>query len=171
MLSEKKDYHSEYLSCRLCWRRDHVLYAVDEGLGVELGAEDFVGAVGLDGYAPVADEGDPLLVLRGLDLGAEMLCVLDCAVAFYVDQDEIVLAAPEHREAFGEGEGGVNVEAGGAQDLIAQGAKHLPAADVQDCWPRNWDFHRSGLSPGKIYSYMIADVYSSGELALNIALL
>ena len=37
------------------------------------------------------------------------------------------------REALLEAEGGVDVEAGDAQDLIAQGTKHLAAADVQDC--------------------------------------
>ena len=40
-----------------CWR-DDVAHALGEGGGVELGAEDLVGAVGHDGDAPVADEGD-----------------------------------------------------------------------------------------------------------------
>ena len=50
--------------------RDDFAHALDEGRGIELGAEDFVRAVGHDGDAPVADEGDKLPGLRGLDLGA-----------------------------------------------------------------------------------------------------
>jgi hypothetical protein len=49
---------------------DDFAHALGEGGGIELGAEDFVGAVGHDGDAPIADEGDELAGLRGLDLGA-----------------------------------------------------------------------------------------------------
>lgn len=48
---------------------DDVAQALGEGSGIELGTENFVGAVGHDGDAPVADEGDELTGLRGLDLG------------------------------------------------------------------------------------------------------
>jgi hypothetical protein len=76
--------------------RDDVAYALGEGGRVELGAEDFVGAVGHDGDAPVADEGDQLLGLRGLDLGAEMLGLWNAGLSFDVDEDEIIVTAPEH---------------------------------------------------------------------------
>ena len=49
---------------------DDFAHALGEAGGIELGAEDFVRAVGHDGDAPVADEGDKLSGLRGLDLGA-----------------------------------------------------------------------------------------------------
>ena len=90
-----------------------------EGGRVEFGAEDFVGAVGEDGYAPVADEGHRLFGLSGLDLGAEVLGTADAGFTFDVDEDEIVLAAPEHRQPFFEAEAGIYVEAGVAKDLIA----------------------------------------------------
>ena len=63
--------------------------AFDEGGGVELGAEDFVGAVGEDGDAPVAEEGDQLVGVRGFDLGAEALGVADAFFPFDVDEDEV----------------------------------------------------------------------------------
>ena len=50
------------------WGND-IANALGEGGGVELGSDDFVRAVGHDGDAPVADEGDELAGLRGLDLG------------------------------------------------------------------------------------------------------
>ena len=50
--------------------RQHVPHTLGKGGGIELGAEDFVGAVRHNGYAPVADEGDELSGLRGLDGGA-----------------------------------------------------------------------------------------------------
>jgi hypothetical protein len=48
--------------------RDDLAHALGEGGWVELGAQDLVRAVGHDGDAPVADEGDELLVLSGFDL-------------------------------------------------------------------------------------------------------
>ena len=61
----------------------------DERSWVEFSAEDFVGAIGKDGDAPVADEGDELAVVRGLDLGAEALGFVDDRFAFDIDEHEI----------------------------------------------------------------------------------
>ena len=106
--------------------------AFDEGGGVELGAEDFVGAVGEDGDAPVAEEGDELVVMRGLDFGAEPLGGVDALFAFDVDEYEVERLCFEEDNSLGVGEGGVYEEAGEAQDLVAEGAKNLAAADVED---------------------------------------
>jgi hypothetical protein len=40
--------------------REYVLYAIDEGSGIELGADDVIRAVCEYGDAPVADEDDGL---------------------------------------------------------------------------------------------------------------
>ena len=45
----------------------------DEGGGIKFGAENLVGAVGQDGYAPVAHEGDELAGVDRLDFRAEAL--------------------------------------------------------------------------------------------------
>ena len=92
------------------WGND-IANALGEGGGVELGSDDFVRAVGHDGDAPVADEGDELAGLRGLDLGAEMFGLRDAGFSFDIDENEIVVAGREHGESFAMGEGGVDVEA------------------------------------------------------------
>src|SRR5262249_7796858 len=106
--------------------------AFGEGGGVELGADDLVGAVGEVGDAPVADEGDELLGLRGFDLGADMLGTFDAAVAFDIDQYKVVVPAPEHRETFFVGERRVDFEALEAKDVIAQGPDGIAGTDVKD---------------------------------------
>jgi hypothetical protein len=40
-----------------------------------------------------------------------MLCIVDTSFSFDIDQNEIVLAAPEHRETFGITEGRIDFEA------------------------------------------------------------
>ncbi len=50
---------------------------VDEGLRIELGAQDLVRAVGKNRDAPVADKGDELARMMRPDLGAEVLGVVD----------------------------------------------------------------------------------------------
>jgi hypothetical protein len=89
---------------------DDLAYALGEGGRVELGAEDLVRAVGYDGDAPVADEGDQLLMLCGLDLGTEMFGVWNGGFSFDVDQDKIIVAPPEHGQSFGVAEGGVDMK-------------------------------------------------------------
>lgn len=39
----------------------------DEGGRIELGTKDDVGTIGMNGHAPVADEGDELVGVRRLD--------------------------------------------------------------------------------------------------------
>ena len=80
----------EYLVCNtgcrllqihryLVWRFGHDrAHSVGEGRRVELGSDNLVRAVGEVGDAPVADERDELLGLRGLDLRAEMSRRLPC---------------------------------------------------------------------------------------------
>jgi hypothetical protein len=92
-------------------RGDDFAHALEEGGGIELGAEDFVRAVGHDGDAPVADEGDKLFWFRGLDLGAKMLGLRNAGLALDIDKNEIVMAAPEDGQSFGLAEGGVDVKA------------------------------------------------------------
>jgi hypothetical protein len=111
--------------------REHGAYAFYEGFGVEFGAQDLVGAVGEDGYSPVADEGYELAGVGGFDVGAEGFGVVDSGFAFYVDEDEVVGCGQEQGEAFGVVEAGVYLVAGEAEDLIAEGTKHLAAAYVE----------------------------------------
>lgn len=113
------------------WVEDSV-DAFDEGPGVELGAEDLVGTVGEDGDAPVADEGDELAGMSGPDGGAEGLGVVDAGDPLDVNQDEGVGARGEEGESLGGAERGVDFVAGDAEDLIAQGAKHVALAEVED---------------------------------------
>ena len=90
---------------------DGVSYTVREGLRVELGADDLVGAVGHNGHTPVTDEGDKLPGLRSLDLGAHMLSFGYAGLSFNVDQDKVVGLSPEQRQAFGVAECGVDMKA------------------------------------------------------------
>lgn len=106
--------------------------ATNKGFGIELRAEDLVGAIGMDGDAPVADVGDELLMLGGLDLRAEALCVMHGGLAFYVNEDEVKLAGPEHGERFISAAGGLNFKAGELENLVAQRTQHLALADVED---------------------------------------
>ena len=95
--------------------------AGDEGGGVEFGAENLVGAVGEDGDAPVAEEGDELVVMRGLDFGAEPLGGVDALFAFDVDEDEVRCLLAEERETLVDVTGGFDSEAGEAEDLVTDG--------------------------------------------------
>ena len=106
--------------------------AADEGCGIELGAKDFVGAVGMDSDAPVADEGNELAVLGGLDLGTETLGVMETGLALDVDEDEVEVAGPEEGEGLVDVAGGIHFEAGDTEDLIAKRAEHLALAEVED---------------------------------------
>ena len=99
--------------------------AGDEGGGVELGADDFVRAVGEGGYTPVADEGYELAVVGGFDFGAEALSESDALFAFNVYDDEIERPAVEHREGFGEDAGGGDLVAGDAENLVAEGSQNF----------------------------------------------
>lgn len=101
---------------------EHGSDAFDEGFGVELGAEDLVGAVGEDGYAPVADEGYELARIGGLDGGAEEFCFVDAFLPFYVDEDEVVGVAIKECERLGGVEGRVDIVARETEDLVAEGA-------------------------------------------------
>ena len=56
------------LDLRSGFGRDDFAHALGEGGGVELGAENLVRAVGHDGDAPIANEGDELAGLSGFDL-------------------------------------------------------------------------------------------------------
>jgi hypothetical protein len=114
------------------WRND-VAHALKKGGGVELSAKDLVRAVGHDGDPPVTDEGDQLLMLSGLDLGAEMLGVWDAGLSFYVDQDEIIVAGPEHGESFGVADGRVDVKSCERQNPVAKRTDRFAGADVKDC--------------------------------------
>ncbi len=89
---------------------DGVSYTICKGLWVELGADDFVGAVGLDGHSPVADKGDELTGLRCLDLRAHVFGVGNTGLSFDVDQDEVVGLGPEQGQALGVAECGVDVK-------------------------------------------------------------
>ncbi len=98
---------------------EDVADALNEGFGVELRADDLVRAVGEDGDAPVADEGYELIGVGGFDLGAEGLGDMDAGLAFYVDEDEVVWAAIENYDRLGVAQGGVDIVAIEAEDLIA----------------------------------------------------
>jgi hypothetical protein len=69
--------------------------ASDECFGIKLGAEDFVGAVRVDGNTPVAHKCDKLFLLGGLDLGAKPLGLVNTGVAFDINQHEIEVAGPK----------------------------------------------------------------------------
>ena len=66
------------------------------------------------------------------DVGAELFAVVDAGFSVDVDEDEVVLSLAEEFESFGGVEGGIDVKAGEAQDLIAERAEHLAATDVED---------------------------------------
>src|SRR5581483_10788696 len=106
--------------------------ALGERCGVEFGANDLVGAVSEAGDAPVADEGNELLGLRGLDLTAEVFGAFDAVFAFYIDEDEVVVTRPELVQRLFEGECGVDVKALEAENMIAEGANRLSRAHVKD---------------------------------------
>jgi hypothetical protein len=112
--------------------------AGDERGGVELGAQDVVGAVGKKGDAPVADEGYELAVVCSLDLGAEVLGFSDAFFAFNVDEDEVVRACGEKGHSVAEDAGGVYLIARDAENLVTQWAEHLALADVQDGLRIGW---------------------------------
>ncbi len=97
----------------------HAFDAGDEGGWVELGAEDFVGAVGVDGDAPVADKGDELTVVQGFYFRAEALGLVKAFGSFDIDENEGERVGAEEREGFVGGTGGKHVVAGKAQDLVA----------------------------------------------------
>ena len=128
---------------------DHSANTLDEGSGIELRAYDVIGAVGEDGDAPVAEEGDELVGVRGLGLRAEALGGVNSLFAFDIDEDEVVGAALEHHETVSAREGGVDRVAGETQDLVPEGAKDLAMTDVKDgLWFRRIEVH--GV-PGKLF--------------------
>jgi len=129
--------------------RDHGGHPRDECLGVELGADNLVGAVGEQGDAPVADEGDELAGMDGLDLGAEALGVGHGGFAFDVDEDEVGCLLVEERETFVDVACGFDDEAGEAQDLVTNGPEDLALTDVKDGF-RSWSFGRHGV-PGEAF--------------------
>ena len=104
---------------------------MNESGRIELGAEDLVGTVSENGYTPVADEGDDLLGLGSFNLRTDMLGVADAVFPLDIDENEIVLAAPKHGDAFGIAEGRVDFKTRESQDLIAKRAYRLTSADVQ----------------------------------------
>ena len=106
--------------------------ATDKSSGIKFRAKDLIGAIGMDRDAPVADEGDELAVLSGLDLGAEALCFMYGVLALYIDEDEVKVARPEGVERFLDVTGGVDFKAGQTEDLVAQGAEGFALADVQN---------------------------------------
>ena len=118
--------------CKLLFR-DDVLDPANEGLRVKFSANDLVRAVRKDSDAPIAHEGYQLFGLRGLDLGAEMLGVWDAGLSFDVDQDEIIVAGPEHGESFGVADGRVDVKSCERRNPVAKGADGFAGADVKDC--------------------------------------
>ncbi len=83
----------------------------DEGGRIKLGPHDFVGAIGEDGDPPIADKRDELIVLRGLDRGAKVLCFRYAAFALDINQDQVVGRAAEHRNSFSRAERRVDAEA------------------------------------------------------------
>ena len=100
--------------------------------GVEFGAEDLVGAVSQDGNAPVADEGDELPVVRGLDLRAETLRFMQNGLCFHVDQNQVPWFGAELFKALSKAGRGFDHVAGDAQNLIPDGAQNLSLAKVQN---------------------------------------
>ena len=100
--------------------------------GVEVGTEDFVGTVGEIGDTPVAYEGDELPGVGGPHVCAEGLGGVDTGLAFDVDQHELIGATSEDCEGLSMTEGGVNLIAGEAHNLIAQGAKSFARAYVEN---------------------------------------
>ena len=91
-------------------RGNDVAYTSCEGGRIELGAHDLVGAVSKNRYTPVADKGNQLLMLCSFDLGAHVFGTRNSLFTFHIDQYEIVLIPPEHRQACGVVEGGVDVK-------------------------------------------------------------
>mgnify|MGYP001602853548 CR=1 FL=1 len=68
---------------------------IDKSRWIELGTKDFIRTVGLNGNAPVADEGHKLSMLRRLDLRAHVFSVRNAALAFNIDEHQIVMPSPE----------------------------------------------------------------------------
>jgi hypothetical protein len=109
------------------WRAPYgVLDSLEKGLRIKLGARDLVRAIREDGNSPVTDEGDELSMLRGLDLGTEMLCIWDTALSLDVNEYKIVVMALEHGESLRGTHRRVDVEARKAQNLVAKRSQHLP---------------------------------------------
>src|SRR5271155_320337 len=62
-----------------------------------------------------------------------MFGVGDAVFAFDVNQHEVVLPAPEHGEAFGITEGGIDLKALEGKDTVTQRTDGLSRANVEDC--------------------------------------
>lgn len=87
-----------------------VLHSLDERRRVELRAKNLIGAVRQNRDSPVADERHDLFRLSSLDLRAQMFSQRNAAFTFYVDQNKIVMARPEHGQAFYMAEGRIHLE-------------------------------------------------------------
>jgi hypothetical protein len=105
----------------------------DEGGWIELRAYNLVGTICENCDAPVANESDKLARLRGLDLGAHLFRERNTALAFNVDQNEVIWASPKQGQPLSVAEGGIDLEARELKDTISKWTQHLTAADVQDC--------------------------------------
>lgn len=78
--------------------RNDIADSFDKGGRVEFSTNDLVGAIGLDGDAPVADEGDELLRLSGLDYGTKVFGILYGGLSFDIDQYQVIFFALKQGE-------------------------------------------------------------------------
>ena len=62
-----------------------------------------------------------------------MFGLRDAGFSFDIDENEIVMAGPEHGEGFGVTKGGVDVKAREGENAVAKGTDGFAGADVQDC--------------------------------------
>ena len=90
---------------------DDLPNAVDKGSRIEFAADDLVGTIGKHSDPPVAGEGNQLVWLCGFDLRAELLGGWYAALAFDIDEHEVVRACSQHWNGFHRLQCGIDMKA------------------------------------------------------------
>jgi hypothetical protein len=67
-----------------------------------------------------------------------MLGVRDARFSFDIDENEIVMAGPEHGQSLGVAKGRVDVKSLEGQNPIAKGTDRFTCTEVQDCTLAIW---------------------------------
>ena len=70
--------------------------------------------------------------MRGLDVGTHLLCVRDTALPFHIDKNEVVVSLLEQGQPLGVTKSRIDVKTGESKNPVAQRAKHLAAANMQN---------------------------------------
>lgn len=125
-------------------------YAGQEGLRIEFGSNDVVGAIIQDSHSPIADKSDELARTFGPDLRAQRFGVVYGGLALDIDQNKIVAAIAEYLPRLFEVIRGIDMVSGETKDLIAQRAQNLSLATVKDAGIRTrTDLWCGGSTHGK----------------------